>query len=86
MLTIAAHRHDQGNYPDTLAALMSKYIERLPRDAFDDRQFFYRLEGNGFVLYTAGPNGKDEGGWEPLYGPSNDDWTIRMPVPVEESN
>ena len=85
VLALAAYRHDRGKYPDTLAALNPMYIERLPSDAFDDRPFIYGQEGEGFLLYTAGPNGKNEGGWDPTFSGSNDDFTIRVPVPVELS-
>ena len=83
VLALAAYRHERGEYPGTLAALAPRYIERLPSDVFDDRPFFYGREGKGFVLYTAGPNGKDEGGWDPMFPRFNDDFTIRVPVPAE---
>ena len=86
VLALAAYRHERGKYPGKLAALIPRYIERLPSDAFDDRPFFYGREGRGFVLYTVGPNGKDEGGNHRGDAPDYRGDDIRIRVPLDKSS
>jgi len=54
-ITLALHRDTQGAYPDK---------PDLPRDrfAFNQEPLKYRREANGFVLYSVGPDGTDDGG------------------------
>lgn len=40
---------------------MPKYVTELPKDVFNDAQLHYRREGNGFLLYSVGANGRDDG-------------------------
>jgi hypothetical protein len=39
----------------------------------------YRLESKGFLLYSVGPNGKDDEGREWWDSPEGDDVPIRVP-------
>jgi hypothetical protein len=39
----------------------------------------YRLENQGFLLYSVGPNGKDNEEWEWWDSPEGDDMPIRAP-------
>lgn len=59
---LAAYRADHGSYPKRLAALVPKYIAKLPADLFTGRPFRYELEDEGFLIYSLGPNMKDNGG------------------------
>ena len=59
---LGAYRTEQGEYPAELAKLVPKYIAELPKDVYTGADFRYRREGKGYVLYSLGPNGKDEGG------------------------
>lgn len=59
---------DHSAYPDKLGDLVPKYVAKLPKDIFlRDGELHYRKEGFGFVLYSVGPNGKDDGGREHMY-------------------
>ncbi|MHB8996688.1 MAG: hypothetical protein ACYC63_15685 [Armatimonadota bacterium] len=62
VLALKAHRREHGSYPATLIKLSS-----LPptEDPFSGKPFTYRRESGGFVLYSIGPNLKDDGGREP---------------------
>lgn len=54
LLRIRAHRLRHGAYPDAVEPL---------EDPFSGKPFVYRkLEGDRFLLYSVGLNGKDEGG------------------------
>jgi len=59
---LRAWKIQHGNYPDTLNALASGASEPLPIDPFSGEAYHYRREGEGFLLYSVGPNRKDDGG------------------------
>jgi hypothetical protein len=55
--------HDRFHaYPRTLDDLKAKLAWPLPEDPFSGKPFIYRLKGSGFLLYSIGPNLKDDGG------------------------
>ena len=63
-LGLAGHRADKGNYPAKLAQLRPKYLKTIPKDLFTERPLIYKRRGAGYVLYSVGPNMKDDGGVE----------------------
>jgi type II secretory pathway pseudopilin PulG len=89
-LALAAYRADHGKYPDRLADLKPKYRTET-KDPFSDGDLIYRPAADGFLLYSVGPNGKDDGGRnrsdygnDPSPPPDFNQWddlAIRMPVP-----
>jgi len=62
MLGLAAYRGKHARYPDSLTQLVSEFLPRLPVDYGDGGVLRYRREGNGYVLYSVGPDGVDDGG------------------------
>jgi hypothetical protein len=76
-LALRAYQAREGRYPRQLADLTPKYLKVVPVDRFTEGPLIYRLEGegNGYVLYSVGPNGKDNGGEE--MGKGNDDVPVR---------
>jgi hypothetical protein len=60
-VALAAYRADHDSYPAKLADLVPKYLAQLPKDIFNDADLHYRLEAGGYVLYSVGPNRKDDG-------------------------
>jgi hypothetical protein len=67
-MTVAAialkrYRLRTGQTAASLAALVPDFLPVLPRDYYDGQPLRYRPQpGNGFVLYSVGANGKDDGG------------------------
>ncbi len=62
-LGLRAHRLEHGKYPPTLQALVPGYLSALPADPFAmSGTFKYRLKADNYVLYSIGPDGKDDGG------------------------
>jgi hypothetical protein len=60
---LAAFHANQGSYPEKLADLVPKYVARVPADILNHgANLHYRREGAGFLLYSVGRNGKDDGG------------------------
>lgn len=85
-LALAAYHADHGAYPENLARLAPKYIAEIPDDLFSDKPLRYKLRGKGYLLYSLGRNGVDDGGrgyddckdgadWEDW-----DDLVVRTPV------
>ncbi len=60
---LAVYRAENGSYPAKLADLAPKYVKQVPKDIFNnDTDLHYTRTGNGYLLYSVGANGKDEGG------------------------
>ena len=52
-----------GHAPSALSALVPDYLSSLPSDCMDGKPLRYRLQPNGgFMLYSVGEDGKDDGG------------------------
>jgi len=50
-------------YPETLNALIPKFMDKLPNDVINGQPLHYKLANDGsFVLYSVGWNGKDDDG------------------------
>jgi hypothetical protein len=59
---VAIYRAEHHGYPATLDALAPGAIDKVPVDAFSGKPFVYKRVGNGFLLYSVGENGRDDGG------------------------
>ena len=59
---LAAYRADHGAYPAKLRDLSPKYVATIPKDRFTDGDLHYSLQDGGYLLYSVGPNGQDDGG------------------------
>jgi hypothetical protein len=49
-------------YPAKLDELVPTVLDKLPVDHFHAKPFVYRRTKNGYLLYSTGPNGQDDGG------------------------
>jgi hypothetical protein len=76
---LAAYRADNKQYPKNLDALAPKYLPSVPADLFSGKALIYRPEANGYLLYSIGPNGKDDSGVNQFDDPPKDDIAVRMP-------
>lgn len=57
------YRLASGQFPETLAELAPKFIEKLPHDVINGQPLNYRRTDDGrFVLYSVGWNETDDGG------------------------
>lgn len=65
-LALRAYRVERGSYPQTLEELREQgYLKTLPADPFSapGRELLcYRRDGTRYVLYSVGPDGKDDKG------------------------
>jgi hypothetical protein len=55
--------HD-GNPPDTLSALTPDFLTVVPTDPFDGHPLRYKRLQKGYVVYSVGRDGRDDGGKE----------------------
>jgi len=65
-LAVQRYRLATGNLPDTLADLVPTYLDAVPEDPFDGRTLRYEKLETGFVVYSIGEDGRDDGGKERL--------------------
>jgi hypothetical protein len=77
---LVAHERDNKSYPKTLDALAPKYLPKVPDDLFTGKPLVYRPTEKGFLLYSFGPDGKDDEGRGTKDEPEGDDIAIRIPV------
>jgi hypothetical protein len=80
-LALAAYERDHGTYPKSLDALAPKYLAKVPDDLFAGKPLAYQPAENGYLLYSVGPNGKDDGGRSRGDNPPGDDISVRIPLP-----
>jgi hypothetical protein len=60
---LAAYHADHNAYPAKLADLAPRYVNEVPKDIFsNDADLRYTLQDGGYLLYSVGRNGKDDGG------------------------
>jgi hypothetical protein len=55
-------RAANSKYPDALTELVPKFLSAVPADPFDGQPLRYRKVGEGFVIYSVGPDLKDDSG------------------------
>ena len=62
-LALQAYHQDHKAYPPSLTALVPGYLKAVPTDPFAlSGPLRYKLVGAKYVLYSVGPDGKDDGG------------------------
>jgi len=73
---LAAYQRDHGRYPANLDELAPTYLSTIPTDLFSGKALIYRHSTNGYLLYSVGTKGPDDGvrGYD-------DDLVVRMPAP-----
>jgi hypothetical protein len=75
---LTAYAAAHGTYPKELKELAPDYIAQVPPDPFTEQHLHYAVRPDGFLLYSVGSNGKDDGGAATGQKDSNDDIAIRV--------
>ncbi len=78
---LAAYQRDEGRYPAKLDELAPKYLPQVPGDIFSGKALIYKPAEKGYLLYSVGPNGQDDGGQLREANRDSDDLVVRMPLP-----
>ena len=63
-LAVERYRLASGSLPDTLSDLVPAYLGAVPKDPFDGKELRYKKLETGFVVYSIGEDGNDDGGKE----------------------
>ncbi|HUE70969.1 MAG TPA: hypothetical protein VMP01_08775 [Pirellulaceae bacterium] len=75
-LAIRTFAAENGRLPSDLDELVPHYLSAVPIDPYSGQPLVYRLENDKYVIYTVGPDGKDDGGVNMFDGNFND--TVRV--------
>lgn len=59
---LVAHHASEGSYPESLANLSHPLPQTLTVDPYQQMPYMYKRTEEGFLLYSCGPNGTDDGG------------------------
>ena len=63
ILAILRWRLQNNQYPATLGELVTAgLLKELPKDPYSDKPLVYKNKDDDFILYSVGPNFKDDGG------------------------
>jgi hypothetical protein len=60
LIALRRHKERTGSWPESLEEIEPELPAETLVDPWNNGPFGYRLQGDGFVLYTKGPNGIDE--------------------------
>jgi hypothetical protein len=63
-LAVERFRHRRGRLPASLTEIAPEFLEKLPADPFDGAPLRYRVLSQGYILYSVGRDGHDDGGRE----------------------
>jgi len=61
-LAVIRYEREHGRLPETLDPLVGPYLKSLPVDPFDGKTLRYLRKDDGFIIYSVGVNGVDDGG------------------------
>jgi hypothetical protein len=65
---LAVYRSEQGEYPDSLDSLLPSVPAAALIDLYQEKPYVYRRTSNGYLLYSPGPNGRDDAGCNEVMG------------------
>lgn len=71
--------HD-GQYPDSLAALVPDFMASVPLDPFDGKPLRFVKRPAGYIVYSPGPDRDDDQGRGLANDRSNDDYDLSVTV------
>jgi hypothetical protein len=81
-LALAAYRADHDEYPEDLSALTPRYANKLRADPYAlDKPLCYHRQSSGYLLYSVGPDGLDQGGGESERYNDSDDIAVSISDP-----
>jgi hypothetical protein len=88
-IAIKRYQIRHGKLPANLSLMVPEFLAHLPRDYMDGQLLRYRTNSqNGFVLYSVGFDGKDDGGDDTSFPkksghetwPAGRDWIWPQPI------
>jgi hypothetical protein len=70
-LALRGHEAQHGKPPATLDELVPAWLPSVPLDPFTGKPFIYHVTSDGHLLYSVGPDGKDNQGTSEKRGTTN---------------
>ena len=61
-LALKLYKAKNGTYTEKLEGLAPQFLNEIPIDPFSGEKLIYKKSDKGFILYSLGPNMKDDGG------------------------
>lgn len=61
-VAMTRYRLDHGAFPARLADLVPAYLDEVPADPFDGSPLRMTVKDGEWLVYSIGPDGKDDGG------------------------
>ena len=76
------YKNRVGRFPEKIAELIPDLLEKEPIDPFSGKPFIYKLQEDGFIVYSIGSNERDDEGRgtfpiTKLVMERDDDWSWR---------
>jgi hypothetical protein len=67
-LALRSYCLEKGQPAEKLADLVPDYLSEMPQDPYSGKPLVYRREATGYVLYSVGSDGQDDGGqpWDDM--------------------
>ena len=62
LLAVERYRLAHASLPETLDRLVPDYLAAVPADPFDGAPLRYQRVDRGFLVYSVGEDGRDDGG------------------------
>ena len=83
-IAVERFRLTHGQFPESLNELVPQFLSAVPGDPFDGQPLRYHRLANGYVVYSVGRDGHDDGGREkPADWNSSDKTTYDITFTVE---
>jgi hypothetical protein len=61
-MALRLYRLEKSSYPARLEELVPQYLDSVPIDPFSEKPLIYKPQTNSYLLYSIGPDRKDDGG------------------------
>lgn len=61
-LACKIYKNQEGRYPENISVLIPEILKKEPLDPFTGDPYIYKLQDEGFIVYSVGSNEKDDGG------------------------
>ena len=61
-IAVERFRRRHGKLPERLGQLVPEFLPKVPDDPYTGEPLRYLIEENGYVVYSVGPDGVDDGG------------------------
>lgn len=76
-MALAVYRGEHGTFPKALGQLVPDLLDAVPFDRFTGDPLRYERRGNGYLLYSVGADGTDDGGNNSEGTIVDGEWTMK---------